>query len=48
MNKEDEDNLLNWLKDKDVSEVMSLLMNHGNRFCGFFISRTRLGRKICA
>ena len=32
MNKEDEDNLLNWLKDKDVSEVMSLLMKHGNRY----------------
>lgn len=26
MNKEDEDNLLKWLKDKDVSEVMDLLM----------------------
>ena len=24
MNKEDEDNLLKWLKDKDVSEVMDL------------------------
>lgn len=32
MNKEDEDNLLNWLKDKDVSEVISLLMKHGNRY----------------
>lgn len=32
MNKEDEDNLLNWLKDKDVSEVMNLLMRHGNRY----------------
>ena len=32
MNKEDEDNLLNWLKDKDVSEVMSLLMKHGNMY----------------
>lgn len=29
MNKEDEDNLLKWLKDKDVSEVMDLLMRHG-------------------
>jgi hypothetical protein len=28
MNKEDEDNLLKWLKDKDVSEVMDLLMRH--------------------
>ena len=32
MNKEDEDNLLKWLKDKDVSEVMDLLMRHGNRY----------------
>ena len=30
MNKEDEDNLLKWLKDKDVSEVMDLLMRHDN------------------
>ena len=28
MTKEDEDNLLRWLQDKDVSEVMSLLMKH--------------------
>lgn len=26
MTKDDEDNLLRWLQDKDVSEVMSLLM----------------------
>ena len=26
MTKEDEDNLLKWLKDKDVSEVMDLLV----------------------
>lgn len=32
MNKEDEDNLLKWLKDKDISEVMDLLMRHGNRY----------------
>lgn len=32
MNKEDEDNLLRWLRDKDVSEVMNLLMRHGNRY----------------
>lgn len=32
MNKEDEDNLLKWLKDKDVSEVIDLLMRHGNRY----------------
>lgn len=32
MNKEDEDNLLKWLKNKDVSEVMDLLMRHGNRY----------------
>lgn len=32
MNKEDEDNLLRWLRDKDVSEVMDLLMRHGNRY----------------
>lgn len=32
MNKEDEENLLNWLKDKDVSEVVDLLMKHGNRY----------------
>ena len=32
MNKEDEENLLKWLKDKDVSEVMDLLMRHGNRY----------------
>ena len=30
MNKEDEDNLLKWLKDKDVSEVMDLLMESVN------------------
>lgn len=29
MNKEDEDNLLKWLKDKDVSEVIDLLMRQG-------------------
>jgi hypothetical protein len=32
MNKEDEDNLLKWLKDKDVSEVMDLLMRHHPRY----------------
>lgn len=32
MNKEDESDLLRWLKDKDVSEVMDLLMKHGNRY----------------
>lgn len=32
MNKEDEGELLRWLQDKDVSEVMSLLMKHGNRY----------------
>lgn len=32
MTKEDEINLLLWLKDKDVSEVMNLLMKHGNRY----------------
>ena len=32
MTKEDEDNLLKWLKDKDVSEVMDLLMRNGNRY----------------
>lgn len=32
MNKEDESDLLKWLQDKDVSEVMSLLMKHGNRY----------------
>ena len=32
MNKEDEDNLLKWLKDKDVSEVMDFLMRNGNRY----------------
>ena len=32
MNKEDEDNLLKWLKDKDVSEVTELMMRHGNRY----------------
>ena len=26
MTKEDEDNLLKWLKDKDVSEIMDLLV----------------------
>lgn len=28
MTKEDEDNLLRWLQDKDISEVMDLLMKH--------------------
>lgn len=37
MNKEDEDNLLKWLKDKDVSEVMDLLMRHGNRYSRRFL-----------
>ena len=32
MNKEDESNLLKWLQDKDISEVMDLLMRHGNRY----------------
>lgn len=32
MNKEDESNLLMWLQDKDISEVMDLLMKHGNRY----------------
>ena len=32
MNKEDKENLLKWLQDKDVSEVMDLLMRHGNRY----------------
>ena len=32
MNKEDESYLFNWLKDKDVSEVMDLLMRNGNRY----------------
>lgn len=32
MNKEDESDLLHWLQDKDVSEVMNLLMKHGNRY----------------
>lgn len=32
MTKEDEENLLKWLKDKDVSEVMDLLMRHGNQY----------------
>ena len=32
MTKDDEDNLLRWLQDKDVSEVMSLLMKHGHRY----------------
>lgn len=32
MTKEDEINLLLWLKDKDVSEVTNLLMKHGNRY----------------
>ena len=32
MNKEDEGNLLRWLQDKDISEVMDLLMKHGNRY----------------
>ena len=32
MTKEDEGNLLKWLQDKDVSEVMDLLMKHGNRY----------------
>lgn len=32
MNKEDEGNLLQWLQDKDISEVMDLLMRHGNRY----------------
>lgn len=32
MTKEDEDNLLRWLQDKDISEVMDLLMKHCNRY----------------
>lgn len=32
MNKEDEGDLLRWLQGKDVSEVMNLLMKHGNRY----------------
>lgn len=32
MNKEDEGNLLRWLQDKDISEVLDLLMRHGNRY----------------
>lgn len=32
MTKEDEGNLLRWLQDKDISEVMDLLMRHGNRY----------------
>ena len=29
MNKEDEGELLRWLRDKDVSEVMNMMMRHG-------------------
>ena len=32
MNKEDENYLLHWLQDKDLSEVMNLLMKHGNLY----------------
>ena len=32
MSKEDKENLLHWLQGKDVSEVMDLLMRHGNRY----------------
>lgn len=32
MNKEDESYLLKWLQDKDLSEVMNLLMKHGNLY----------------
>ena len=32
MTKKDEDNLLRWLQDKDISQVMDLLMRHGNRY----------------
>ena len=32
MNKEDESYLLRWLQYKDISEVMDLLMRHGNRY----------------
>lgn len=32
MTKEDEDNLLRWLQDKDIIEVMDLLMKHCNRY----------------
>lgn len=32
MTKEDEENLLKWLQDKDISKVMDLLMRHGNRY----------------
>lgn len=32
MNKEDESDLLKWLQDKDINEVMNLMMKHGNRY----------------
>ena len=32
MSKEDEENLLRWMQGKDVSEVMALLMKHGNLY----------------
>ena len=35
MNKEDESDLLKWLQDKDLSEVMNLLIKHGNRYLCF-------------
>lgn len=32
MNKEDEGELLRWLQDKDINEVISLITKHGNRY----------------
>ena len=32
MTKNEEDCLLHWMQDKDVSEVMALLMKYGNRY----------------
>ena len=45
MNKEDEGNLLRWLQDKDISEVMDLLMRHGNRYSRRILKFFRWFRK---
>ena len=48
MNKEDKENLLKWLQDKDVSEVMDLLMRHGNRYSKKDIEVLPLVLQVCS
>lgn len=48
MNKEDEGELLRWLQDKDISEVMDLLMRHGNRYSKKDIEVLPLVLQVCS